>query len=52
MIGSMDRLCKFADEPFDFIICHNVLEYTEDRADINCKAQSDREGNADDSAFK
>ena len=34
MIGSMDRLCKFADEPFDFIICHNVLEYTEDRADI------------------
>ena len=34
MIGSMDRLCKFAYEPFDFIICHNVLEYTEDRADI------------------
>ena len=34
IIGSMDRLCKFADEPFDFIICHNVLEYTEDRADI------------------
>lgn len=34
MIGSVDRLCEFADETFDFIICHNVLEYTEDRADI------------------
>lgn len=34
MIGSVDRLFEFADETFDFIICHNVLEYTEDRADI------------------
>lgn len=25
---------KFADETFDMIICHNVLEYAEDRADI------------------
>lgn len=32
--GSTDELCKFADETFDMIICHNVLEYAEDRADI------------------
>lgn len=34
MIGSVDRLREFADETFDFIICHNVLEYTEDRVAI------------------
>lgn len=32
--GSLNELCKFADETFDMIICHNVLEYAEDRADI------------------
>lgn len=32
--GSRDELCKFADEAFDMIICHNVLEYAEDREDI------------------
>ena len=32
--GSTDELHKFADETFDMIICHNVLEYVEDRADI------------------
>ena len=25
---------KFKDETFDMIICHNVMEYAEDRADI------------------
>lgn len=25
IIGSADEWCKFADEPFDMIICHNVL---------------------------
>lgn len=34
MIGSTDELCKFADETFDMIICHNVLEYVEGREDI------------------
>lgn len=34
IIGSTDELCKFDDESFDIIICHNVLEYAEDRADI------------------
>lgn len=32
--GSTDEVCKFADETFDMIICHNVLEYVEDRAYI------------------
>lgn len=32
--GSTDELRKFADKTFDMIICHNVLEYAEDRVDI------------------
>lgn len=32
--GSTNELRKFDDEIFDVIICHNVLEYAEDRADI------------------
>ena len=32
--GSTDELRKFDDKIFDMIICHNVLEYAEDRADI------------------
>lgn len=27
-------MCKYADETFDMIICHNVLEYAVDRAEI------------------
>ena len=34
IVGSTDKLCKFDDETFDMIICHNVLEYAEDRVDI------------------
>lgn len=34
IIGSTDELCKFDDETFDIIICHNVLEYVKDRVDI------------------
>ena len=34
IVGSTDELRKFADETFDMIICHNVLEYTNDREDI------------------
>lgn len=34
IIGSTDELRKFADETFDMIICHNVLEYAIDREDI------------------
>ncbi len=34
IIGSTDELHKFAEETFDMIICHNVLEYVADRADI------------------
>lgn len=32
--GSTEELYKFDDETFDVIICHNVLEYAEDRQDI------------------
>lgn len=32
--GSTDVLRRFADESFDMIICHNVLEYAQDREDI------------------
>lgn len=34
IIGCTKELRKFADETFDMIICHNVLEYAEDRAEI------------------
>lgn len=34
IMGSTEELRKFADETFDMIICHNVLEYAEDKADI------------------
>ena len=34
IMGSTDELRKFCDETFDMIICHNVLEYAEDRAEI------------------
>lgn len=34
IIGSTGELCKFEDEFFDMIICHNVLEYALDRQDI------------------
>ena len=32
--GSTDELHRFADESFDMIICHNVLEYAKDRENI------------------
>ncbi len=34
LIGSTEQLRKLPDESFDVILCHNVLEYTEDRAEI------------------
>lgn len=34
IIGSTDELRKLDDESFDIIICHNVLEYAEDRENI------------------
>lgn len=34
LTGSIDELRKFDDETFDMIICHNVLEYAEEREDI------------------
>lgn len=34
IVGSTDELRKFTDETFDMIICHNVLEYADDREDI------------------
>ena len=34
IIGSTEELRKLADESFDMIICHNVLEYALDREDI------------------
>lgn len=34
LIGSTDELRRFEDEEFDMIVCHNVLEYAQDREDI------------------
>ena len=34
IVGSTQELRKFDDDTFDMIICHNVLEYAEDRPDI------------------
>lgn len=34
IVGSTEELREFDDETFDMIICHNVLEYAEDRPDI------------------
>lgn len=34
MVGSTDRLRALADETFDVILCHNVLEYAPDREQI------------------
>lgn len=34
MIGSTDKLKGLKNESFDLIICHNVLEYTNDREEI------------------
>lgn len=34
IVGSTEELRKFESETFDMIICHNVLEYAEDREDI------------------
>ncbi|MBQ6885936.1 MAG: methyltransferase domain-containing protein [Lachnospiraceae bacterium] len=34
IVGSTDELRKIADESFDVIFCHNVLEYATDREDI------------------
>lgn len=34
IVGSTDALQQFADETFDVILCHNVLEYADDRENI------------------
>lgn len=34
IVGSTEKLRDFADETFDVIICHNVLEYAPDRENI------------------
>lgn len=34
IIGSIDKLKEMKDGSFDVILCHNVLEYIEDRADL------------------
>lgn len=34
IIGSTERLKELRNESFDLIICHNVLEYTNDREEI------------------
>lgn len=34
LFGSTDKLKELPEESFDIIICHNVLEYALDRADI------------------
>lgn len=34
IIGDVNALSTFADEFFDIIICHNVLEYIDDKANV------------------
>ena len=34
LLGSTEELRKLPDESYDVILCHNVLEYAEDREDI------------------
>ncbi len=34
IIGDVNALSTFADESFDIIICHNVLEYIDDKANV------------------
>lgn len=34
IVGDVDALSEFPDESFDVIICHNVLEYVDDKAAI------------------
>lgn len=34
LVGSVDKLRGFPDETFDMIICHNVLEYIDDKAEV------------------
>ncbi|HKM34037.1 MAG TPA: methyltransferase domain-containing protein [Lachnospiraceae bacterium] len=34
MIGDISELAKFCDNCFDLIICHNVLEYIDDKASV------------------
>ena len=37
LVGSLDALKKLPTASFDFIICHNVLEYVEDKSAIMCE---------------
>ena len=34
IIGSIDKLKEMGDSSFDVILCHNVLEYIENRAEL------------------
>ena len=34
IVGDINSLSSFADETFDFIICHNVLEYIDDKENV------------------
>ena len=37
IIGDVSALSEFADHTFDFIICHNVLEYIDDKQTVICE---------------
>lgn len=37
LVGSLDALKKLPNASFDFIICHNVLEYVDDKTAIVCE---------------
>ena len=34
LVGSLDQIESFEDASFEVILCHNVLEYVEDRKDV------------------
>ena len=34
IVGSVEALSEFKDDTFDVIICHNVLEYIDDKSEV------------------
>lgn len=39
LLGSVEKLKKMEDKSFDIILCHNVLEYAEDREMVKIESR-------------
>lgn len=39
LLGSVEKLKKMEDKSFDIILCHNVLEYAEDRERVKIESR-------------